>query len=333
MNSSIIRRDRAERNSRFETILILDFSARSAPSPARPAADALWLGRKTANRPAVATYHRTRAEVFEELAVLLANEIGRGRRVLLGVDFALGYPLGFANAAGLSGRGPAWRRAWGYLAEHIQDGPDNANNRFAVAAALNQRCAQTTRSKPGAAEVNSGGGGGGGPFWGCPPTRAGAWLSPRRSGMDSPLPRRRFVEQRTPSAHEVWKLYTTGSVGSQTLLGIARLAHLREHPAIKKHLHLWPFETGFTAPPLRKKQPGVVIAEVYPSLINDQADALLKSRVDVTIRDQAQVLALAEHFATLDRTGRLAAYFDTPADLSPSDAKRCIDEEGWVLGV
>ncbi|MEL7087254.1 MAG: hypothetical protein AAGL98_02235 [Planctomycetota bacterium] len=308
----------------------MDFSARSAPSPARPAADAIWLGRRWPGGRATATYYRTREQVFAVLADVLADEMTRGRRVLLGVDFALGYPAGFARAAGLGGRGPAWRRTWRYLNRNIEDGPDNANNRFAVAAALNARCA--TRSEK-ATDRSKNSAGGGGPFWGCPPGGAGAWLSARRDGVDSPLPRRRLVEQCVPSAHEVWKLYTTGSVGSQTLLGLARLEKLRGHPGWQDRIYVWPFDRGFGPTPMPDDQPGVVVAEVYPSLVNGRADALLTARKNVTIRDQAQVLALAEHFAELDRAGRLTRLFDTPADLSPADAQRCVREEGWILGV
>lgn len=312
----------------FDTFLILDFSARSAPSPARPTADAIWLGRQTRRGRGTATYHRTREAVFAELTRLLADEIARGRRVLLGVDFALGYPAGFARAAGLGGSGKPWRRVWRYLDRQITDGPDNANNRFAAAAGLNQRCSETLRKNSGVAIDDLWGG----PFWGCPPTQAGPWLSPRRDRVSTDLPRRRLVEQRIASAHEVWKLYTTGSVGSQALLGIARLAKLRERPAMKEHLKVWPFETGFTSECFGVDQPGVVVAEVYPSLINDQAEALRASGPEVTVRDQAQVLALAAHFQQLDRAGRLAACFEAPTSLSSKDIKRCVDEEGWILG-
>ena len=248
--------------------------------------------------------------------------------MLLGVDFALGYPKGFALAARLPGRGRPWERAWRYLADAIEDSPNNANNRFDVARALNQRIAPA----------------GPGPFWGCPPHQGGPDLAPTRPAglprdsacLNAPsgggLPRRRLVEQRLPSAHEVWKLYTTGSVGSQTLLGIARLAQLRRHPALCDHLHLWPFETGFTPTPLPDETPGIVVAEVYPSLVNNQAASLLAARDDVTVRDQAQVLALAEHLARLDRADRIAHGFDRPAGLTDRDLRASVAEEGWVLG-
>lgn len=318
----------AEKPLLYDTVFILDWSARSAPSPKRPAADAIWLGQRPRGRAATATYFRTRDAACDALTSQLIDEIGRGRRVLLGVDFALGYPAGFADAAGLAGKGPPWRRTWDFLADAIDDSPTNANNRFDVARTLNRRIA-----RPGP-----------GPFWACPPAAAGPHLTAKRpvglpknmacenTTSGAGLARRRLVEQRIPSAHETWKLYTTGSVGSQTLLGIPRLAALRRHPALKNHLRIWPFETGFTAEPLPPHQPGVVIAEVYPSLVNEQADKLLATRNDVTVRDQAQVLALAEHFTQLDRRSRLPALFAPPEQLSADESRRCINEEGWVWG-
>ncbi|MEM7625060.1 MAG: cobalamin biosynthesis protein CbiG [Planctomycetota bacterium] len=255
---------------------------------------------------------------------MLGDEVARGRRVLLGVDFALGYPAGLVRAADLGdGRSmPLWASLWSFVSSAIDDTSSNANNRFDVARSLNRRVAPA----------------GPGPFWGCPAHEQDAHLTAKRPAgfpYDRPagLRRRRLVEQRIPRAHEVWKLYTTGSVGSQTLLGIARLADLWLDPALKPHLKRWPFDTGFTPAPLPNQAPGVVIAEVYPSLVNARADQLLASHDDVTIRDQAQVLALADHFARLDRAGRLAALFDRPQGLAPADTERCKQEEGWVLGV
>ena len=170
----------------FSHIYILDFSARSAPSPKKPAPDALWLGHAAVGTrdPASARYFRTRRLVADDLGPRLERALDAGERVLLGVDFSLGYPAGFADAAGLPGDEPPWRRTWDYLAGAITDGDDNANNRFAVAAGLNQRLANSGSQRR---------------FWACPPGAAGPHLTTRRPHVNdeaAPPARRRGVEQR-----------------------------------------------------------------------------------------------------------------------------------------
>ena len=93
------------------------------------------------------TDHRTRADATDTLATLFETERDAGRRVLAGFDFPFAYPGGFAEA--LTGT-PGPLRLWEALAARIEDAPDNANNRFQVAAELNDLF-------PGI-----------GPFWGCP---------------------------------------------------------------------------------------------------------------------------------------------------------------------
>ncbi len=249
----------------------------------------------------------------------LARALDAGERVLLGVDFGLGYPAGFADAAGLTGDGPPWRRTWDYLKNAIQDGPDNTNNRFAVAAELNGRLAQGNAARR---------------FWACPPSAAGPHLTTRRppSGDDTAPPaRRRVVEQRIQSAHELWKLFTTGSVGGQTLLGIAWLARLLDTPGLAGRHGVWPFSEGFAAPGTGGLLGGglLTVAEVYPRLSDDAAgDELLHHAV----RDAAQVRTLAGMLASRAADGRLAAWLGPPRGLDPADTGRCVSEEGWILG-
>ena len=66
------------------------------------------------------------------LAAYLA--LKRGRRVLAGFDFPFGYPASVAQR--LTGRAEALA-LWRWLAERIEDGADNANNRYAVAERIN----------------------------------------------------------------------------------------------------------------------------------------------------------------------------------------------------
>ena len=326
----------------FDHIFVLDWSARSTPSPARPTADAVWLAELDATRATAADagYFRTRAAGWAALTRRLIELVDAGRRVLVGVDFALGYPAGFAAAAGLgpgdtadagASPSPAWRAVWNHLEAAIHDGTDNANNRVDVATNLNRRVAGTT------------GGPHDGPFWGRPGSKVMPWLSPGRPpglaadrATPTGLPRRRIVEQRVPRAQEVWKLYGIGSVGSQTLLGIARCAALRHHPALRGAVRAWPFETGWDARLFHDQgvtRGGVVLAEVYPSLVNDAAAALLAERPGVAIKDQAQTIALAEHLAAAQRSDTLGVWLAGPSDLSAETRARCETEEGWILGV
>jgi hypothetical protein len=75
-----------------------------------------------------------------------------GRKVLVGFDFPYGYPAGFCHALSLPSGPHEWLQIWNELANKVVDRPDNTNNRFAVASALNA-IAGNSRS---------------GPFWGCP---------------------------------------------------------------------------------------------------------------------------------------------------------------------
>jgi len=269
----------------FDTVIIVDWSAANARSPAKPAADAIWTG-VVRDGVADASYHRTRTLAEAAVTALLDTEVAAGRRVLLGCDFPMGFPAGFA------GRLTGFREAsavWEWLAAHIQDGADNRNNRFDVAAAINARM------------------GGGGPFWGRP---AGLDLAalPATKAVDYALlalPERRAVELRVPRAQPVWKLYTTGSVGSQSLMGLPMIHRLSQRADVA----VWPFDAA-GAP--------VVVAEVYPSLL-----ATAVARDDDTIKDRAQVRLLALALWRLAQKGRLAAMFDVP------DVAR---EEGWILG-
>lgn len=260
-------------------VAVVDWSASASPSPRRPSADAIWLGLCTDDGEDQ-HYCRTRAEAEARLADLIATDDW-----LVGFDFPMGYPEGFA--ARLTGR-PGAPSVWDWLEARVEDGPDNRNNRFALAAAINRRF-------------------GGGPFWGRP---AGLDLPdlPARKTVDYAalgLPQRRRVELAVPRAQPVWKLYTTGSVGSQALMGLPLVARL----ARRADVAVWPF-----TPPRR-----VTLAEIYPSLL----DPLVRAAPG--IKDRAQVRLLARALHRLAREGRLGPLMaDVPFDALP--------DEGWILG-
>ncbi|HEY7356270.1 MAG TPA: hypothetical protein VH590_07380, partial [Ktedonobacterales bacterium] len=267
--------------SLFDVYMAVDWSARSVPGPARPTHDALWVAEALVSELDTAehageTYWRTRQACLAHLYARLAHHVQQGRRVLIGFDFCFGYPAGFAAALGLTDDAPPWRRLWNALARLVEDSPTNANNRFAVAAALNERCMS---QEPG-------------PLWGCPvggstpllPARSPRFPYQTQQGLM--LEQFRQTERCGTGGQPVWKLYGSGSVGGQTLVGIPAICWLRDDPAFAALSRVWPFETGFTPNPLSGLRPGIVYAEIYPALVAHQLDLM------VPIRDQAQVRAM-----------------------------------------
>ena len=294
----------------FHTHIVVDWSARSKPSPKRKSKDAIWwaVARIEGNVEVDETaYVRTRHEALKGLARLIAGELDAGRRVLVGFDFPFGYPAGVAER--LTGKASALA-LWDWLAAEIDDAPDNSNNRYAVAAAINA-------AYPGL-----------GPFWGRPSTwnypTIPAKASARTSQNDHP-PERRIADHRAKGAKTVWQLAYAGSVGSQMLLGLPALKRLKADPRIAGRAKVWPFETG-----LRTPDAPVVIAEVYPSLLRDEIRA---RRREGEILDSAQVRVNADAFARLDAGGGLAPLFDGPSCLTPEQRRIVETEEAWILGL
>ncbi|MBF9044492.1 molybdopterin guanine dinucleotide synthesis [Rhodobacterales bacterium HKCCE4037] len=272
--------------SGFDTIVMVDWSARSAPSPAKPTKDAIFIGIARDGFLA-SSYQRTRHAAMRFLTGLLDGELRAGRRVLAGFDFPFGYPRGFARA--VTGSDDPLT-LWAHLAEVIEDDDRNRNNRFDVAEDFN-------RLFPGV-----------GPFWGCPPTRETEVLPAKGSLRHGHgMAERRVVERELPRAQPCWKLFTTGSVGSQVLLGLPHLHALRVH-----------YGDALSVSPFQPADTPIVLAEIYPGLI----DAAIKRRVrDGEILDRAQVRLVARAFSRLP-----AAHLATL--LQEGDA-----EEGWILGL
>lgn len=288
--------------TRFDTIVMVDWSAAATP---KTGADSIWVAiSRPGDRVPKLFNPPARAALFPALVSLLAEEIAAGHRVLAGFDFAFAYPQGFAKALGLDG--PPWSAIWALLARTIQDGPENQNNRFSVAAALNRRI--------GAAP---------GPFWSCPPKAAGPDLTTTRPPWNPAwgVTETRLAEK-LGKAHSPWKLYTTGSVGGQSLMGIPFLYRLRHDPALAAHCRVWPFETELTVP-----EAPLVLTEIFPSLLPIPAD-----RPDLgpagAVKDARQVAALCDWVRGTD----LTPYFTLP-ELAAAERARVTQEEGWILGV
>lgn len=255
----------------FDRVIVADWSAAGALSPARPSADAIWLGitEQTGTRT---QYYRSRASAEAFLTEAIAACRGR---LLIGFDFPMGYPAGFAGR--LTGE-PTARAVWHWLARHLTDGPDNRNTRFETAADINTAF------------------GGAGPFWGRPRSLALPALSETKAVDYAALglAERRRVETLVPRAQPVWKLYTTGAAGGQGLVGQPMIHRLANRPGVA----VWPFDCT-DAP--------VVLAEVYPSLM-----ARAVAADPAPIKDEAQVRLLSRALWRLSQAGQIAPLFTTP---------------------
>ena len=300
--------------SLFDAFVIVDWSGRSKPGRGK---NSIWIGYSEApgRTPQVRTENpRTRAGATARVGDILEEHVAHGRRVLVGFDFAYGYPAGFSSALGMSEKdAPPWRVTWRLLGDRVQDEPDNANNRFAVAAELNEQIGWPA-----------------GPFWGCPEWAATAKLrTTRPAWSEEELPQYRHTERqlrgRGKFPHEVWKLWTKGNVGSQALLGIPRVSSLRFDLRLESHSLVWPFETGFSSRQALDRRPAIVHAEIWPGIEPVEP-------VAGRVKDDVQVETLVRHFASLDREGNLAGLFDRPEGLTDSQVDECTSEEGWILG-
>jgi molybdopterin-guanine dinucleotide biosynthesis protein B len=149
--------------------------------------------------------------------------------------------------------------------------------------------------------------GGFGPFWGRPAGRDIAHLPARKLADYTAFPfdERREIDRRIPSAQPVWKLFTTGSVGSQSLMGLPLVHRLSQAGAA-----VWPFDAADAR---------VVLAEIYPSLL---AGAVAQQG---GIKDEAQVRLLASALWRLVQGGGLPALLRVPDGPART-------EEGWILG-
>jgi precorrin-8X/cobalt-precorrin-8 methylmutase len=284
----------------FDRFVVVDWSAQSTPKLGR---DSIWIGVSDGAGEVSVTNLATRSAAEAFLVDLFESDPTSS--TFLGVDFSLGYPAGTAAALGLTGT--AWSAMWALLADRIRDDDRNGNNRFAVAAALNERLS-----------------GGAAPFWGCPPSAACASLAPTKPLGAGLLAQFRATEEQLRAEgrrpFSSWQLLGAGAVGSQSMLGIQRLQGLRARFADR--MDVWPFTTGFASP--QRGDGTIVVAEVWPSMLAiDDAGTM--------VHDAAQVRATVRWLAATDESGGLDALF-SPA-LAPAVSAAAVAEEGWVLGV
>lgn len=264
----------------FDRVIVVDWSAANLPTSPTNRANAVWIGCHDAEGGAE-WHHRTRASAEAQLVTLIETARASGQRCLIGFDFAMGYPAGFA--ARLTGKASA-PAVWHWLAEAITD-VENRNNRFEVATRINAAFPE-----------------GPGPFWSHPTGQSWPGLPFRRVGIDYAalgLSETRAAEAAVPRAKSPWMLFNPGSVGSQSLLGLPMIHRLSRRPEVS----VWPFAAP-DAP--------VVLAEIYPSLLAGPV-AILANGQGLTA-DQAQVRLLSQSLYRLAQADRLAPLFDAPPE-------------------
>lgn len=329
----------------FDTYLMMDWSAGKPADSDRPKSNAIWWavqrGRNAhawTNPPAqvvrwpnridsLVAFERTRSSAIRHVLAFLKNEVDAKRRVLIGLDFAFGYPKGFAEAVSkrLSVRtiGDFLKQEFCMSGRDYSDHDDRAasDHRFAVARSLNKTLKELGVKGPG-------------PFWSVNDgevheKKGDPYKKGPKKGEDKWLKeafwfkRLRVTDQHAPGAQSVWKVSGPGSVGSQALLGLPWLEVLHEKLQAMCRCVIWP---RHKMPP-HSQRPLVVIAEIYPSLIT--------KGIGDMIPDRSQVMENAQAFELLDARGQLKDLFDLKTILRSSVTETDLDavtEEGWILG-
>lgn len=248
--------------SLFDSFAVVDWSSGNDTGP-RPRKDAIWAGAVLGSDEIEPHYLRNRDLACDWIADLISRETAAGRRLMIGFDFPFGYPRGFAQA--ITGQ-PDTFALWDHISARLDDTP-RANNRFAVAGALNA-------AFPGI-----------GPFW-FNATKHEIPNLPRRKHDRTffDLPERREAERRAKGSFTCWQMGGAGAVGGQVMTGIAALRSLRQR--FSDQISIWPFE------PLDRP---VAFVEIWPSLIRGPV-----AEARDPIKDRAQVRLLARALATLD---------------------------------
>lgn len=248
----------------FAYYVMVDWSGGSSRRGNR--LDAIWIahGARSASIPYTESPY-SRTEATNRVRQIIIANIEDDRRVLVCCDFGYGYPRRFSSGLPTAS-GSAWKVVWRCLHAALQDDigtnpgglPTNRNNRFDVAEAINILMSPATGLH--------------GPFW-CL-QRAGTHphipqkqpVQPFTTSQGYTLNALRQTDRRA-SSNTPFRLFGTGSVGSQVLTGIPRLFNLRTDPSLDKISAVWPFETSWaTNESWLDHNVRVVHAEIYPSV-------------------------------------------------------------------
>jgi len=287
-----------------DRIVMVDWSASSRPVTG---VDSIWIADVGSTAAVELVNHPTRADALDHLTGLI--ETAAGERLVLGIDVPLGVPVGAAAAVG---NDASWRAWWDEVEALVIDRPDNANNRFEVAAELNRRLAAARQTHTSD-----------GPFWGGGRAASAAGIGSRKpASFDFQEYRHceRILRDQGHRPFSVWQLAYPGSVGSQALLAIPILAQLRRR--FDSRVRIWPFEfEGFDVP-----SDAVIIAEVWPSLW--QLD--LRGH---PIRDAAQVLEVGQMLRNRPEMLEHCLMVPMQLDIEQHAGRLVVAEEGWILGV
>jgi molybdopterin molybdotransferase len=282
----------------FDLLAVVDFSAASARGGKTPCENQIWAVFETPHWRSEPTYFRTRFDLIDGLITLLRMHPGNA---LIAWDLAFGYPAG----SGIGG-GRKAARAYRQL---IEDDHRNRNNRFEVAERLNRQIGDPP-----------------GPFWARP---AGTGTEVLKETMEVPwrfpFDALRTVERLAHqdgfnSVQSVWKLFTPGSVGSQTLMGLATIERLNEQLQCGRSVRYWPFDTDWD-----RGLSGVVHVECWPGLFPFD-------HIDHPIRDARQVVATLDVISGANAVGNISKLLGRPSGLSAAELLAAEEEEGWIAG-
>ncbi len=293
----------------FESYVMVDWSAASKPATG---ADSIWIGALTPDSRLKlafkATNPPTRAKAIEELTELLNRCLKRGDRVLVGVDFPLGFPAGTSEALKLKGE------------------PRQGAARFPAQGNEGQarQLEQPLRAR-GADE----------PSHLRRPLPVLGLLEEGRAddavGQEDARARRRATSPNSAS----WKNTAMDSEEGAPATGVEdRLRRRHRRPGDDRHPgHRAPAreipdaESLAVRPAARQARPG------GPLPIRASSSPRFSTTLNATnqqaseIRDEAQVRTLCEALAERDANGKLAAMFAGEAKLSER-AKDCGDVRG-----
>lgn len=308
----------------FDAYVMVDWSSRNARGGGKR--DCIWIahGAASDDKPkTMSPYSRTEAE--QAIRSIIEPIVSKKGRTLVCADFPYGFPRGFTSLLHeAQWNMPPWCRVWQFLKRNVRDDigtkfgrkPSNRSNRFEVASAINTNSEGTSA----------------GPFW-CL-YRAGSYNSVPQTQPPQPiiLPGGQIIEplritDTRASGDTPFRIFGNGSVGSQIITGIPRLASIRFDPELADFSAVWPFETGWAPLTGRwlRSNLWILHAEIYPSV---------RKALHDSIKDRGQVRAMWCWARNLDQNDQLFREFSKPPCIKRSSREDKVirNEEGWILG-